>query len=144
MSNSLFQSPVAEQGCIEVVHHTAQSLVGENDFRRDAHMSYSCSSPLFSTSTTSSSSVLCSSDQLRDVVSLALELLPPLPEPAQIVEENRRIIAGAQRSRHPSPIPFSAVSCMNASLLFKMLCHAVKMDQSHQRQLELLQTGSTL
>ena len=53
------------------------------------------SSPLLSTSATSSASVLCSSDQLRDVVTLALELLPPLPEPSQIVEENRRIISNA-------------------------------------------------
>ncbi len=54
-----------------------------------------CSSPLLSTSITSSASVLCSSDQLRDVVTLALELLPPLPEPSQIIEENRRIISNA-------------------------------------------------
>ncbi len=54
-----------------------------------------CSSPLLSTSITSSASVLCSSDQLRDVVTLALELLPPLPEASQIVEENRRIISNA-------------------------------------------------
>ncbi len=58
-------------------------------------LSLACSSPLFSTSTTSSASVLCSSDQLKDIVTLAHELLAPLPEPSQIVEENRRIISNA-------------------------------------------------
>ena len=85
------------------------------------------SSPLFSTATTSSASVLCSSDQLRDVVSLALELLPPLPEPAQIVEENRRIIAGTQPSWRPSLTPSSAVSCLGSPILFRYSCHVVGM-----------------
>ena len=45
------------------------------------------SSTLFSGAGASAGSVLRSSDQLADVVSLALELLPPLPEPQPMVLE---------------------------------------------------------
>ena len=45
------------------------------------------SSTLFSGAGASAGSVLRSSDQLADVVALALELLPPLPEPQRILQE---------------------------------------------------------
>ena len=48
-------------------------------------MCASCSSTLFSTSRTSPASVLRSSDQLVEVVSLAHELLPPVPDAAQLL-----------------------------------------------------------
>ena len=43
------------------------------------------SSTLFSTPTTSPASVLRSSDQLLEVVSLAAELLPPLPDAQTVI-----------------------------------------------------------
>ena len=103
----------------------ACSSAGERHPLQCSHVLFPRSSPLFSTATTSSASVLCSSDQLRDVVSLALELLPPLPEPAQIVEENRRIIAGAQCSRHPSCVPSDLMSDCVHPVREAMPCHAV-------------------
>jgi hypothetical protein len=45
------------------------------------------SSTLFSGAGASAGSVLRSSDQLAEVVSLALELLPPLPEPQRVLLE---------------------------------------------------------
>ena len=48
-------------------------------------MCASCSSTLFSTSRTSPASVLRSSDQLLEVVSLAHELLPSVPDAAQLL-----------------------------------------------------------
>ena len=47
-----------------------------------------CSSTLFSTSTTNAASVLRSSDQLHEVVTLACELLPPLPDVSTVMLAN--------------------------------------------------------
>ena len=47
-----------------------------------------CSSTLFSTSSTNAASVLRSSDQLHEVVTLACELLPPLPDASTVMLAN--------------------------------------------------------
>ena len=47
-----------------------------------------CSSTLFSTPTTNAASVLRSSDQLHEVVTLACELLPPLPDASTVMLAN--------------------------------------------------------
>lgn len=53
----------------------------------------SCSSTLFSMGTTSPGSVLRSSDQLTEVVSLAHVLLPPLADSSTIILENQPTVA---------------------------------------------------
>lgn len=47
-----------------------------------------CSSTLFSTSNTNAASVLRSSDQLHEVVTLACELLPPMPDASTVIMAN--------------------------------------------------------
>lgn len=66
----------------------------------DGLLGLGCSSTLFSTSTTSASSVLRSSDQLHEVVSLSAELLPPLPDVSRIVLEG--LPAMAEQGRTPA------------------------------------------
>lgn len=56
------------------------------------YRAYARSSSLFSSATGGAGSVLRSSDQLADVVSLALELLPPLPEPSRVLQDGLPVV----------------------------------------------------
>ncbi|KAL0023887.1 hypothetical protein WJX79_004926 [Trebouxia sp. C0005] len=72
--------------CVTGSHTVAENLLqsGISDTLRNLLRS----STLFSTSTTNAVSVLRSSDQLHEVVTLACELLPPLPDASTVMLAN--------------------------------------------------------
>ncbi|KAL0044182.1 hypothetical protein WJX82_003026 [Trebouxia sp. C0006] len=72
--------------CVTGSHTVAENLLqsGISDTLRNLLRS----STLFSTSTTNAVSVLRSSDQLHEVVTLACELLPPLPDASKVMLAN--------------------------------------------------------
>lgn len=72
-----------------------------------------CSSTLFSTATTSPASVLRSSDQLLEVVSLAAELLPPLPDAQTVIMRDLPTVPSAVPGEHTSVA--ASVCCLSST-----------------------------
>ena len=73
-------------------------FAGSPEYTLDA-----CSSTLFSTSSTNAASVLRSSDQLHEVVTLACQLLPPLPDAPTVMLANLPPAPHIPRGKQQTP-----------------------------------------
>ena len=72
-------------------------------------LSGGCSSTLFSTAHSSPGSVLRSSDQLNEIVSLAHVLLPPLADSGTLILEDQPTVADVSGGEAAIPKPSSCM-----------------------------------
>ena len=92
-----------------------------------------CSSPLFSMPSVNSSSILRTADQLKEVISLTVALLPPLPDSATMVLEDLPVTANTLGSPPPHP-----------TRLHLALIAGAWPGKMHYPLLKLYQTGTLL